>query len=1317
MVSPLERFGVKRGATSASVLWGCFHISKMPMSKTSELPGFYRLDMAARRARVAHVVGIDATELQVVSSGHGLTDAQADHMVENALGVMGMPLGLCVNLRINGRDHLLPMAVEEPSVVAACSYASKLLRAGGGVTAELAEPLMIGQIQVMDVVDPVAAGERVLQAKGELVALANAGHKGLVGAGGGVVDIEVRHLEPMGPHDPCGAMLVFHLIVDVRDAMGANAINTMCERLAPRIAAMTGGRVGLRILSNLSDRRLVTVTGRVPVSELEGKGCDSGLSLARCIEEASVFAERDPYRAATHNKGIMNGVDAAVIALGQDWRAVEAGAHAYASRGDRYTALATWRVEPASASKPAFLVGRMTLPMAVGTVGGVVHVHPTVKANRLLAGIESTADLAGLVTAAGLAQNLSALRALAAEGIQSGHMRLHARNVAIQAGAEGDQVQRIADLIADRREVNLDAARSALRELLGTADPVADAACSDEARAACPQAAACAGGPATSSSELDSGPPSGVAPRCPGAAGCTIEDRVFCTAMLPGVSRTFALSIQALPEDLRDAVCVSYLLCRVVDTIEDDRRVEPTLRQGLFDAFDLALAAATVGIAEGAAELERRAAEVSLGPTETERKLVGAAGAVFRVFAALPAAQRAAISPRVAEMARGMRAYALRADAEGGLRLRDIPDLEKYCYYVAGTVGELLTDLFALTCNVDAATRRELEARSIAFGLGLQLVNILKDVSEDIVRGDCFLPVETARELGLELERLLVPSERQKGLALLRLLSSRAREHLDRAEEYTLLWPQTVAVPAGGDVRLFCSVPLALALATLREIEVGSDALMQGRAPTVSRALVMSVFEEAVRATKQTRGREADVLLRGLFDKARTGVVGRPQRPTATPGSPTGAAPASPTVEPTPASTRASEASPTTSTEGVSMSGTVRERRDVDGLQPRREFGGKVFVTGAAGHVGANLVHRLVTEGRDVRVFLRPDSNNEAIDAIERETGKKVERVFGDLRDAKAVDAAIRGCNVAFHVAARVSIVGGTEQSLREIYDCNVIGTANLLRSAGEAGVARTVVTGSLSAVGYDIDDPSRPSDESMGIYPFSEHLPYGRTKQLVEHEVLKACVDGLDAVIATSCAVLGPYDHKPSRMGRLLLDFTHGRLRAYLPGGFDFVRARDLADGHVLALERGRRGHRYILSTGFASVDDLMEVFEEVSGRKRPSLRLPAGVMAGVAQVSTFVMSNFFPETEQRFTPASVRLLRMERKADTTKAQTELGYRPTTVRQAIHEAYADFARRGLVPQSPSLGGSATSSGTSVDGAAKSDGTVPKGQGRAGAAA
>lgn len=362
--------------------------------------------------------------------------------------------------------------------------------------------------------------------------------------------------------------------------------------------------------------------------------------------------------------------------------------------------------------------------------------------------------------------------------------------------------------------------------------------------------------------------------------------------------------------------------------------------------------------------------------------------------------------------------------------------------------------------------------------------------------------------------------------------------------------------------------------------------------------------------------------------------------------------------------------------------------------QNDRDFSGPVFVTGAAGHVGANLLHRLLTGGRDVRVLVRRTDNNEAVDAIERATGRPVQRVWGDLRELGVLRRGIEGCETAYHVAAKVSTVSGDPGDLRDLFECNVLGTANLLRAAREGGVERVVVTGSFSAVGYDEGDPSKPSDESMAFSTFEQHMPYGRTKMQVEHECLKAVAEGQDVVIATSCAVLGPWDYIPSRMGRTLCDFTHGRLRAYIPGGFEFVRAADLVDGHLLAMKRGRTGQKYIFSTEFATVDDLMEIFEEVSGRPRPKLRLPPPVMAGIAEVSSFVLTRFFPKVPQRFTPGAVRILRMQRHADITRAKTELGYAPTSIRTAVREAYADFARRGLVPEQPWMSGEKQSSAT-----------------------
>ena len=326
-----------------------------------------------------------------------------------------------------------------------------------------------------------------------------------------------------------------------------------------------------------------------------------------------------------------------------------------------------------------------------------------------------------------------------------------------------------------------------------------------------------------------------------------------------------------------------------------------------------------------------------------------------------------------------------------------------------------------------------------------------------------------------------------------------------------------------------------------------------------------------------------------------------------------------------------------------------------------------LLVTGANGHLGANLVRRLLAEGQAVRVLLRKSSDNSTLDGLD------VERLYGDLRDPRSLIAAVDGCRRVYHCAARVSIVSSGKQ---EIFETNVLGTRHLLTAARDAGVERVVVSGSFSAVGHD---PSRPANEEIPFNPFEKHLPYEFSKAAVEMECLKAVAVGLDVVVATSCAIIGPYDFKPSRMGRVLVDFASGKLRAYIPGGFEFVAARDIVEGHVLAMQKGRPGQKYIFSTEFLTIDELMGIFEEVTGRSRPRLRLPAPLVAAIAGVSSFVLTNFFPSVPQRFTPASVRLLRSRRRADCSKAKRDLGYQPTSIAQAVREAYEWFVERGAI--------------------------------------
>jgi nucleoside-diphosphate-sugar epimerase len=327
----------------------------------------------------------------------------------------------------------------------------------------------------------------------------------------------------------------------------------------------------------------------------------------------------------------------------------------------------------------------------------------------------------------------------------------------------------------------------------------------------------------------------------------------------------------------------------------------------------------------------------------------------------------------------------------------------------------------------------------------------------------------------------------------------------------------------------------------------------------------------------------------------------------------------------------------------------------------------KVLLTGGSGHLGANLVRRLIADGLDVRCLVQPGDPALAL------MGLPVEQVTGDLRDPAALRKAVEGVERIFHTAAKISTLEGGEQ---ELFEINVLGTRSLLAAARDAGVSRVVVTGSFSACGHL---PHRPSTEMDPFNPFDRAMPYEKSKAGVEHECLKAVVDGQDVVIATSCAILGPHDYVPSRMGRTLIDFAHGELAAYIPGGFEFVAARDIVEGHVLAMKHGKRGQKYIISSGFVAIDDLMDIFQRVTGHRKPRLRLPPPLMAGIAEVTHFVYTKFFPAKQQRLTPGAVRILRQCRKADITRAKTELGFQPTPIEQAVQDAFDHFIERGLI--------------------------------------
>ena len=418
------------------------------MVEDSKISGFYKLSREDRVKKLKEVTGLSDEDLGPLVNPGEVDMGILDHMIENVVGSMTLPLGIATNFLVNDKDYLIPMAIEEPSVVAAASNAARMAREHGGFTATDTGPNMIAQIQVVDVLAPEKAKSKIMEYKDELIEFANEQDPILVRFGGGAKDLRVRIFD-----SKVGVMLVTEIIVDTRDAMGANAVNTMAEALAPKIEKITGGRVILRILSNLAEFRLVRVRATFDRDMLGGE------EVVNDIVAAWAFAEADPYRCATHNKGIMNGIDSVVIATGNDFRAIEAGAHSYAAING-YSSLTKYEKSP-----EGHLIGSIEIPMAVGLVGGATKVHPAARASVKILGVKTATELGHIIASVGLAQNLAALRALASEGIQKGHMALHARNVAATAGARGDQVDIIAEKLVKEKNVKVERAKELLDEL------------------------------------------------------------------------------------------------------------------------------------------------------------------------------------------------------------------------------------------------------------------------------------------------------------------------------------------------------------------------------------------------------------------------------------------------------------------------------------------------------------------------------------------------------------------------------------------------------------------------------------------------------------------------------------------------------------------------------------------------------------------------------------------------------------------------------------------------------------------------------------
>ena len=420
------------------------------MEKTSRIEGFYKLPMAERLRIVKDFADLTDEEAMALAGIGGVDPSIPDKMVENAIGSFQMPLGIAVNFLINDKDYLIPMAIEEPSVVAAASNAAKMARVKGGFWTSSTPPVMIGQVQLTGIKDPSRAKHTILERKQEIIDLANLQDPMLIKLGGGAKDLEVRIVNTQkGPN------VVVHLLVDVKDAMGANAVNTMAEAVAPLVERIAGGRVYLRILSNLATHRLARARAVWDKETIGGEEVVDG------VIEAYLFADADPYRCATHNKGVMNGIDAVIIATGNDWRAIEAGAHAYAARTGSYKPLTTFEKTP-----ERNLAGTIELPMAVGLIGGATKVHPTARAAIKLLGVKGAQELGEIVAAVGLAQNFAALRALATVGIQKGHMSLHAKNIVNSVGCPQELVDEVVRIIVSEKKIRMDRAKEVIEELM-----------------------------------------------------------------------------------------------------------------------------------------------------------------------------------------------------------------------------------------------------------------------------------------------------------------------------------------------------------------------------------------------------------------------------------------------------------------------------------------------------------------------------------------------------------------------------------------------------------------------------------------------------------------------------------------------------------------------------------------------------------------------------------------------------------------------------------------------------------------------------------